>query len=37
VFDEIPVKKLENHGLLIINGISPVTVSDPFPEGGGGE
>lgn len=35
-FDDSPVKKLGNHGLLTINGISPVPVSDPIPEGGGG-
>lgn len=35
--DECPEKKLGNHGLLTISGISPDPVSDPIPEGGGGE
>jgi len=30
------VKKLGNHGLLTINGISPVPVCDSIPVGGGG-
>lgn len=34
---ESPVKKLENHGLLTIIGISPVPVSDPIADGGGGD
>lgn len=34
-FDDISVKKFGNHGLLTMNGNSPVPVSDPIPEGGG--